>query len=115
MEQLYDNKVKSKKGGKKGASSRQQNSIWNIFRRKKPVKSKRYEKSSLKNNDQDQEEFEEEDEDESEVDLMIKNKDLMLIGLWKKGIPHWLRRTLWPIAIGNQLEVILSLKFQENK
>jgi len=66
---------------KKG-SGRQQGSIWNIFRRKKP------------NNDQDQEEVEEEEEEETEVDLLIKNKDLMLVGLWKKGIPHWLRRTL---------------------
>jgi len=109
VEQLYDPKSKNKKTAKKG-SGRQQGSIWNIFRRKKPVKYKRYlEKSSLKNNDQDQEEVEEEEEEETEVDLLIKNKDLMLVGLWKKGIPHWLRRTLWPIAIGNQLEVTEQL------
>ena len=110
LDQLHDPKVKKAKGGKKGSSnSRQQGSIWNIFRRKKPSKARKYERSSLKRNDQDQEEIEEEDdeEEESEIDLMLKNKDLLLIGLWKKGIPHWLRSTLWPIAIGNQLEVII--------
>lgn len=25
--------------------------------------------------------------------------------LWKKGIPAWIRKTLWPIVIGNRLEV----------
>jgi len=117
LDQLHDPKVKKAKGGKKGSSnSRQQGSIWNIFRRKKPSKARKYERSSLKRNDQDQEEVEEEDdeEEESEIDLMLKNKDLMLIGLWKKGIPHWLRSTLWPIAIGNQLEVNEIWKGIEN-
>jgi len=45
------------------------------------------------------------EEEQLDFEQMFKNKNLMLIYLWKRGIPHWLRSTLWPISIGNQLEV----------
>jgi cytohesin/brefeldin A-inhibited guanine nucleotide-exchange protein len=40
---------------------------------------------------------------------MCKNKSLLLVSVWRKGIPDWLRKTLWPITIGNRLEVTQSL------
>lgn len=35
-----------------------------------------------------------------------KSNQFLLVHLWKSGIPAWVRKTLWPIAIGNQLEVL---------
>jgi hypothetical protein len=46
------------------------------------------------------------DETESELRQIAKTKSLLLVTVWKKGIPDWLRKTLWPICIGNQLEVL---------
>ena len=67
---------------------------------------KKYEK---KNSQQDMEELRPEESEQCDFDQMFKNKNLMLISLWKRGIPHWLRSTLWPISIGNQLEVCFFL------
>jgi hypothetical protein len=50
------------------------------------------------------------DDTDFELTRICKNKSLLLVTLWKKGIPDWLRNTLWPICIGNQLEVNQFLK-----
>jgi len=52
------------------------------------------------------------EEEQLDFEQMFKNKNLMLIYLWKRGIPHWLRSTLWPISIGNQLEVIFYINIK---
>jgi len=46
------------------------------------------------------------DEDYKE---MCKNKSLLLVSVWRKGVPDWLRKTLWPITIGNRLEMTQTL------
>lgn len=43
---------------------------------------------------------------DEEIQSICRNKSLLLVILWKKGIPPWIRKTLWPIVIGNRLEVI---------
>ena len=30
---------------------------------------------------------------------------MLLVILWKLGIPSWARKTLWTLSIGNRLEV----------
>ena len=43
-------------------------------------------------------------------DLKIKNiKSVLLVSLWKSGIPAWVRKTIWPLAIINRLEINKSL------
>ena len=34
---------------------------------------------------------------------------MLLVILWKLGIPDWARKTLWTLAIGNSLEITESL------
>ena len=46
---------------------------------------------------------------DDEIKELCKNKSLLLVLLWKKGVPSWVRKTLWPIAIGNRLEVIMQI------
>lgn len=48
------------------------------------------------------------DETENELRQIARTKSLLLVTLWKRGIPDWLRKTLWPICIGNQLEVSIT-------
>ena len=43
--------------------------------------------------------------EKNELKDICKNKSLLLVTLWKRGIPGWIRKTLWPISIGNRLEV----------
>lgn len=47
--------------------------------------------------------------DEDELQLPNTKKSLLLITLWKIGIPKWVRKTLWPLAIGNRLEITEDL------
>jgi hypothetical protein len=49
------------------------------------------------------------EDSDTELKLICKNKSLLLVTLWKKGIPDWLRKILWTISMGNQLEVTQSL------
>lgn len=83
-------------------------SFFDMFRKKKNS-SKKYEKAALKGNNENHEEFKIEEDENGELDFsaLNKNKGLLLITLWKRGIPVWLRSILWPISIGNQLEVAL--------
>ena len=30
---------------------------------------------------------------------------MLLVILWKLGIPGWVRKTLWTLSIGNRLEI----------
>ena len=39
-----------------------------------------------------------------------KNNQFLLVKLWKTGLPAWVRKTLWPIVIGNRLEVFIFIK-----
>lgn len=34
-----------------------------------------------------------------------KNKSVLLMILWKLGLPDFARKTLWPIIIGNNLKI----------
>lgn len=43
------------------------------------------------------------------TDTSISNKGYLLSNLWKQGLPPWVRRTLWPLAIGNYLNINQSL------
>jgi cytohesin/brefeldin A-inhibited guanine nucleotide-exchange protein len=43
------------------------------------------------------------------VDEIVKDKDNLLINIWKKGVPNWVRKTIWPILIGNKLEITMEL------
>ena len=36
---------------------------------------------------------------------LTKSKNSLLSSIWRKGIPKWLKKTVWPITIGNKLEV----------
>lgn len=47
----------------------------------------------------------EEVDTDDEIESICRNRSLLLVILWKKGIPPWIRKTLWPIVIGNRLEV----------
>ena len=47
--------------------------------------------------------------EESELRALCRNKSLLLYHVWRLGIPEWLRRTIWPISIGNRLEITLTL------
>jgi len=47
----------------------------------------------------------EEFDSDDEIESICRNRSLLLVILWKKGIPPWIRKTLWPIVIGNRLEV----------
>lgn len=38
-----------------------------------------------------------------------KNKSLLLMILWKLGIPDFVRKTIWPVIIGNKLELTETL------
>jgi cytohesin/brefeldin A-inhibited guanine nucleotide-exchange protein len=38
-----------------------------------------------------------------------KHNQFLLVKLWQIGIPVWVRKTLWPIIIGNRLEVYLPI------
>ena len=41
-------------------------------------------------------------QDYEELEIVnTHNKSLLLITLWKIGIPKWVRKTIWPLAIGN--------------
>ena len=42
------------------------------------------------------------DDDLKEI---YKSKNSLLSTIWRKGIPMWLKKTVWPITIGNKLEV----------
>lgn len=42
-------------------------------------------------------------------DTGMSNKGYLLHSLWKQGLPDWVRRTLWPLAIGNYLNINQSL------
>lgn len=37
------------------------------------------------------------------------DKSLLLISLWKIGMPPWVRKTIWPLTIGNRLEITQNL------
>lgn len=52
---------------------------------------------------------EEIDREEEAIRNMCKNKTLLLFHVWKLGIPDWLRKTIWPITIGNRLEITPTL------
>ncbi|KRX09995.1 Sec7 domain [Pseudocohnilembus persalinus] len=39
-------------------------------------------------------------------------KSFLLISLWKLGIPAWARSTIWPLAIGNRLELTKQLYYK---
>ncbi|KAL4441362.1 hypothetical protein ABPG74_013657 [Tetrahymena malaccensis] len=48
--------------------------------------------------------------DYEELDLAHQNnKSLLLISLWKIGMPKWVRKTIWPLSIGNRLEITENL------
>ena len=51
--------------------------------------------------------IDEEVDTDEEIKNLCRNRSLLLVILWKKGIPPWIRKTLWPIVIGNRLEVNL--------
>ena len=91
-------------------SGKPSSSFWNVFKRKKKA-AKKYEKRSLRKNSENEnddikiEENLEEDDGELEIGLESKDKSLLLVTLWRRGIPDWLRSILWPITISNQLEV----------
>lgn len=53
--------------------------------------------------------LEDREDSDGELKLICKNKSLLLVTLWKRGIPDWLRKILWTISIGNQLEITQSL------
>lgn len=90
---------------------KQSSSFWNIFRKKKKTTKKNDKRALRKSSENEVEEIkmeenvEEEEEDEIDIQLESKDKSLLLVTLWKRGIPDWLRSILWPIAISNQLEV----------
>ena len=48
---------------------------------------------------------------EENDNLSKKHNQFLLVKLWKIGIPSWVRKTLWPIIIGNRLEVRGMIKF----
>ena len=43
--------------------------------------------------------------EEESIKSICKGKSLLLYQVWRLGIPDWLRKTMWPITIGNRLEV----------
>lgn len=48
--------------------------------------------------------------DYEELDLVNQQgKSLLLISLWKIGMPNWVRKTIWPLTIGNRLEITENL------
>lgn len=53
--------------------------------------------------------LEDADSDEEAIKNMCKNKSLLLYQVWRLGIPDWLRKTIWPITIGNRLEITPTL------
>lgn len=53
--------------------------------------------------------IEDADSDEEDLRNMCKNKSLLLFHVWRLGIPDWLRKTIWPITIGNRLEITPTL------
>lgn len=106
LSQTYDSKGVRKGGKAMNKSQNADSSFWKVFGRKKKA-GKKYDKSSLKNSDENLDELRLDDDSfaDTEFALICKNKSLLLVSLWKKGIPDWLRSILWPISIGNQLEV----------
>jgi len=36
-------------------------------------------------------------------------KDRLMINLWKRGLPDWVRKTMWPAIISNKLEITSKL------
>lgn len=113
LDQLFVQKT-SKKNFKapRKSNGRSSSGFWGMFRRKKKT-SRKYEKA-LKNNDENQVKIDgpgasEEEDDDAEFLEICKNKNILMVTLWKRGIPDWLRSTLWPISIANQLEVTCNL------
>ena len=49
--------------------------------------------------------------DEEDLKELSKSKNSFLSNIWRKGIPNWLKKTVWPITIGNRLEVVISKYF----
>ena len=47
--------------------------------------------------------------DQDELREICQNKSMLLYHVWRLGIPDWLRKTIWPITIGNRLEITPSL------
>ncbi len=43
------------------------------------------------------------------MEEIVREKDFLMIQLWKMGMAGWVRKTIWPLAIGNKLEVTQSL------
>lgn len=64
-----------------------------------------FSKSKTPNKNNDFSSYDDEIDTDEEIKSLCRNKSLLLVILWKKGIPPWVRKTLWPIAIGNRLEV----------
>ena len=53
--------------------------------------------------------IEDADSEEESIRTMCKSKSLLLYHVWRLGIPDWLRKTIWPITIGNRLEITPNL------
>lgn len=51
--------------------------------------------------------------EKQEIDMLIedlkKNKSMLLINLWKFGIPNVIRKSIWTLVIGNSLEITPNL------
>jgi len=37
--------------------------------------------------------------------MNVNDKSLLLVYLWKIGVPDWVKKTVWPLVIGNGLEI----------
>lgn len=62
-------------------------------------------KSSAKESELSKHTHEENDTEENELRILCHNKSLLLFHVWRLGIPDWLRKTIWPITVGNRLEI----------
>lgn len=49
------------------------------------------------------------DHEADELRALCSNKSLLLYQVWRLGIPDWLRKTIWPITVGNRLEITPTL------
>lgn len=43
------------------------------------------------------------------IEDLKKNKSMLLINLWKFGIPNVIRKSIWTLVIGNSLEITPNL------
>ncbi|KAL4445926.1 hypothetical protein ABPG74_010918 [Tetrahymena malaccensis] len=87
MDKFYKFKSKSKENSK---------NLWKNVMKKKKQQTQRYSQVGI---------FNESEMIREHIEDLQKDKEILFIRLWKQGLPHFVRKTLYKLSIGNSLQI----------